>query len=303
MIQRKPLLGYLLISFGLGWLLFLLPLAFGAPETLGRQAATGIAWALSMWAPGIAAIIATKWIAHRSAGDLNLHHVGDLRMYLWAWLLPMGMVILTGLLTMVLGFGKLDLEFSQLQQTLEQVSGSTLIRPAVLIGIQVAVALTIAPLINMLFTVGEELGWRGFLLPELLPLGQWRAIILSGGIWGLWHAPAILQGHNYPGQPVLGVGMMIVFCVLYGAFLSWLYLRTRSPWAPALGHATLNAIAGIPILFLSGVDITYSGSLTSPVGWIALLLFVAWLAWSKRLPVRENTTVETKLKEGAVEAG
>ncbi len=74
-----------------------------------------------------------------------------------------------------------------------------------IVAIQIAISFTLGPLINTLLALGEELGWRGFLLPSLLPLGQWRAILMSGLIWGVWHAPAILQGHNYPSQPVLGV--------------------------------------------------------------------------------------------------
>ena len=142
-----------------------------------------------------------------------------------------------------------------------------------------------APLINTLLALGEELGWRGLLLPELLPLGQWRAILLSGVIWGFWHAPVILQGHNYPSQPVLGVFLMVVFAVLVGAFFGWLYLRTRSPWAPALAHGSLNASAGLPLLFLTGVDIPLGGTLASLIGWIPLALFVAWLVSTNRLPV------------------
>jgi len=49
----------------------------------------------------------------------------------------------------------------------------------------------------------------------------------------------------------------------------------------------LNAIAGVPLLFLTGVDITIGGTLASVIGWIPLALFVAWLAWSKRLPVND----------------
>jgi membrane protease YdiL (CAAX protease family) len=146
------------------------------------------------------------------------------------------------------------------------------------------------------FALGEELGWRGFLLPRLLPLGQWRAILLSGAIWGIWHAPAILQGHNYPGRPVAGVFMMIVFCVLLGAIFSWLYLRTRSPWAPALAHGSINAIAGLPILFMTGVDISIGGTVASIIGWSPLSLFVAWLVWTHRLPVKmEETQAEAAL--------
>ena len=56
-------------------------------------------------------------------------------------------------------------------------------------------------------------------------------------------------------------------------------------WAPALAHGSLNATAGLPLLFLTGVDITLGGTLASLIGWIPLALFVAWLVWTNRLPV------------------
>jgi uncharacterized protein len=154
-----------------------------------------------------------------------------------------------------------------------------------ILALQLLIAVTVGPLFNTLFALGEELGWRGYLLPTLLPLGQWRAILLSGAIWGVWHAPAILQGHNYPDHPVLGVFLMIGFCVLMGVFLSWVYLRAQSPWAPALGHGTLNAVAGFPLIFMPVVDMALGGTLTSLAGWIPMLLFDGWLYWTRRLPV------------------
>ena len=136
--------------------------------------------------------------------------------------------------------------------------------------------------------MGEELGWRGYLLPKLEPHGQARAIVLSGVIWGVWHMPVILQGHNYPEHPLLGVFLMIVFCVLFGAFLSWLYLRTRSPWAPALGHGTLNAVGGLPLLFMPGVDLAFGGPLSSVLGWIPIIVFLVWLLCRGKLPVNDR---------------
>jgi uncharacterized protein len=132
----------------------------------------------------------------------------------------------------------------------------------------------------------EELGWRGYLLPQLLPLGQWKAILISGIIWGVWHAPAVAQGLNYPGYPIQGIFMMIIFCVLLGTILSWLYLNTRSPWVAALAHGSVNAVAGLPVLFLlSGFNMVFGGTPASTSAWIGMVLFIAWLVMTKRLPV------------------
>src|SRR5699024_6742856 len=61
--------------------------------------------------------------------------------------------------------------------------------------------------------LGEEIGWRAFLYPRLEKLYQTSALLIGGIIWGFWHAPMILMGHNYPGTPFLGVFMMVLFCI------------------------------------------------------------------------------------------
>ncbi|MEV4104386.1 CPBP family intramembrane glutamic endopeptidase [Nonomuraea sp. NPDC049649] len=95
---------------------------------------------------------------------------------------------------------------------------------------------------------GEEWGWRGFLLPRLLPLGYGRAILLSGLIWGLWHAPLTLLGWNYPGLGPWAVLPFTLFCVAVGAVLGWLRLSTGSVWPAVIGHGVLNA--AVPTLYL-----------------------------------------------------
>jgi uncharacterized protein len=287
MLQRKPLIWFIGISFVLAWTLFLLPLTVGAPGTTTRQIVTLVCWSAAMWAPGIAALVVLRFVMKKPLGTLGLRRLGEKRAYLWAWLLPIGLTLATGVLTYLFTPGALDLSFPAFSQAMAAAPSGSALPTGLIVIIQIAFSITLAPLLNTLFALGEELGWRGFLLPSLLPLGQWRAILLSGVIWGIWHAPAILQGHNYPSQPLFGALMMIVFTVLMGAILSWLYLRTGSPWAPALGHGTLNAVAGLPILFFTGIDSTYTGTLASPVGWIPLALFVGWLALTRRLPVAQ----------------
>ncbi len=281
MKQHRDVLWFVAITVALSWPLFLLPLVL--------PGATLVAWALAMFAPALAAVLVTRFIARESLSSLNLRRLGPKRYYLWAWLLPPILSVVALLFTVLLGIGRLDTSFAAIRQALPAPEDGMAVPPAVIIAGQIIAALTIAPLINTIPALGEELGWRGFLLPRLLHLGKWRAMLLSGVIWGVWHAPAILQGHNYPQNPVLGVFLMIVWCVLLGIVLSWLYLATRSPWSAALAHGSLNASAGLPILFLNpDINLTWGGTLASVSGWIGLALFVGWLVATRRLAQGEE---------------
>ncbi len=292
MIERKSLTWFLIITFLISWPLFVAPLVFGDMDATTRQLMTQGLWAAAMWGPGIAAIITTLFIAKKPFSSLRLNTLGPKRFYLWAWCLPLVLTIVGGLLTLLFGIAKLDLNFTIIRDAMASAAGGGEVPVGIIVLTQVLLAITLAPFINMLFTMGEELGWRGFLLPQLLPLGQGQAILISGAIWGVWHAPAILQGHNYPGYPVLGVFMMIVFCVLLGVIISWMYLNTKSPWVAALAHGSVNAVAGLPILFFQpNFNMAFGGTLAAPTAWIGMVVFIAWLMWTKRLPVQTKVEV------------
>lgn len=290
MLERKSITLFLIMSFIFSWMLFLAPLTLGDDvDATAKQLATQGLWAIAMWGPGIAAIVVTLFIAKKPFSSLRLNTLGPKRFYLWAWLLPAALTILGGAFTLLFGIAKLDLNFTMIRNALSAAPGGADVPPMVIVLSQTLLALTLGPFINVLFTMGEELGWRGFLLPHLLPLGQWKAVILSGVIWGVWHAPAIAQGHNYPGYPILGMFMMIIFCVLLGTIISWMYLNTKSPWVAALAHGAINAIAGLPVLFFEpDFNIAFGGTLAAPTAWIGMLLFIAWLVWTKRFPVKEQ---------------
>ncbi|MEO8955674.1 MAG: CPBP family intramembrane glutamic endopeptidase, partial [Ktedonobacteraceae bacterium] len=157
---------------------------------------------------------------------------------------------------------------------------------------QTALAFTLAILINMIFTFGEEFGWRGYLLPKLAPLGGIRAAIIVGVIWGLWHAPVIiLDSYNYPGHPWLGVGMMVVFTTALSMIFTWLRFRSGSVWPSTLAHAAYNGQAGFATLLLSRTD----SLLSAPIGIIGLIpaiAFAIWLAATGRLKAQPDTLPE-----------
>ena len=286
--DSKPLIIFLSLSFFIAWPLFLIPLAFANRDIETQQIIRTISYLLAMWVPGIAAIVAIK-VCGGTLADLHLRRLGPKRYYIWAWLLFPILSLLTGLVTVLFGIAEFDPAFSMITKSLASLPESSPLTPMLILVIQIFASFSIAPLFNMLFALGEEIGWRGFLLPKLLPLGQWKAILISNVIWGFWHAPAIFQGHNYPGYPIAGIFMMVVFTVLLGIILSWQYLNTNSPWTPALAHGSINAVASLPLIFLvPGFDLAIGGTLASVMGWIPLAIFVLWLIVTARVPVGEE---------------
>ncbi len=147
--------------------------------------------------------------------------------------------------------------------------------------LQFVQALLLSPILNGIFTFGEEFGWRGYLLPKLMPLGGRKAVLISGVIWGIWHWPIIAMGHNYgldyPGAPWLGMLLMVVFCVAAGALLSWVTLRGGSVWPAVIGHAAINGIAAIGMLFILGQPSPLLGP--APTGIIGMIAFIALAMW------------------------
>jgi membrane protease YdiL (CAAX protease family) len=157
--------------------------------------------------------------------------------------------------------------------------------------VSIGLAFSFGLLFNMIFTFGEEFGWRGYLLPRLAPLGDISATLITGVLWGFWHAPLILlDDYNYPGHPWLGILTMVVFTTSLGAVFAWLRFRSGSVWPSTLAHAAINAQAGLAALVLSRGD----SLLRAPIGLlglIPLILFAVFLAVTGRLRVQGSRTL------------
>jgi membrane protease YdiL (CAAX protease family) len=142
--------------------------------------------------------------------------------------------------------------------------------PAVFLLIQVGSAVIAGYTINALFCFGEELGWRGYLLKSLQHKKFLTASLIIGAVWGLWHFPLILLGHNYPEHPVAGVGMMVVLCILLTPMMIYIVIKSKSVITAAIFHGALNAIAGIALLYIVGGNDLINGP-AGVAGFIALL--------------------------------
>ena len=153
-----------------------------------------------------------------------------------------------------LGWSTLDLQFNeyirslgaqlsseQLAQLEKQFSTMGSNNQIMLIIFQ---GLIIGTTINALAAFGEELGWRGLLLHNLRYLGFWKANLLIGFIWGIWHAPIIAAGYNFPQHNIIGIFTMIVATMALSLLLGYIREQSGSLISTAIFHGIFNALAG-----------------------------------------------------------
>jgi membrane protease YdiL (CAAX protease family) len=99
-------------------------------------------------------------------------------------------------------------------------------------------------LVSFLGAAGEEIGWRGLLVPELTQwMGFRRAALVSGVIWGLWHVPLIVTGpYSQSGTPRwFQVGCFLLMVIFVAIAFAWLRMRSHSVWPTIMFHAAHNA--------------------------------------------------------------
>lgn len=110
--------------------------------------------------------------------------------------------------------------------------------------ILIPLAIIVNPIMGMIQCFGEELGWRGYLLPKIgEKLSPLSASVFTGVIWGLWHAPIIAMGYNYgTNNPIAGIFAMTVFCTVLGIISGFLTYKVRSIWPAVLFHASINGM-------------------------------------------------------------
>jgi uncharacterized protein len=275
---------FIALAFGLSWLVALpLWLGDGLSDPLFLPVSVAV-----MTTPSLAALAVVFFVEKpgEKAWALGLWPLKPVRRVLGysalGVLVSMALVLVALPVGALLGAYPADfVNFSAFQQVLDEQRGT--VELAVPIGVLIAVQLLILPLaslVNVIPALGEELGWRGWLLPKLMPLGTLPALLVSGVIWGTWHAPLVLLGYNYGDAPGwLGITMMVGMCVLIGAVFGWLRLRSGSVWPAALAHAAFNGAGSSYVLFaMAGEHVdTTQATVLGWSGWIVPLALVAVL--------------------------
>jgi uncharacterized protein len=99
----------------------------------------------------------------------------------------------------------------------------------------------VEPILLVLFflVIGEEIGWRGFLLRRLLTrTSPLVATLIVGVVWLLWHSPL----YFIPGMPSYGnsFAAFAIWVLPFSFLMTWLWLGTRSAWLATIMHGTAN---------------------------------------------------------------
>jgi membrane protease YdiL (CAAX protease family) len=227
-VAWRHVICFVLLAYGLAWAIWA-PLAPAVKDALwdGRTpdnfAATP-AVTLGMYAPALAAVLMRLFISkeglRRALGPLP-----SLRIALGAVLIPMALILILVVTVAATNIGDAT--------------------PGKPLGALLAILTFVGVPVGTALAFGEEFGWRGYLLPRLLPLGEVKAAIIVGLIWGPWHLPVLIVGLNYPGEPIIAV--LGVFC-LSATLLSLLHTRFYvasgySLIAVSLLHGSLNTFS------------------------------------------------------------
>lgn len=262
-LNSKRIIIYLVITFLVtyGVEIFLIMPMVGSTDInkayMAQMLVAGV-----MFIPALGALI-TRLVTGeklmRSNLMLSLNLKGNLKYYGLAWF---GIVLLTLFGTVLyflifpkqfdgnMGYVKLLIEAqgTGMEITDEQI------RMVVLM--QILMGVFLSPFLNIINCFGEEWGWRGYLLPKMLKRFKVvPTLLITGVIWGLWHAPLTVMGHNYGlgyrGFPVTGILAMCVFCIVIGILLSYVTIKTNSCIPAIMGHGTINGFSAMGMYFTS----------------------------------------------------
>lgn len=218
-----------------------------------------------MFTPFAAALL-TIWRSDIGFRDIGLR-IGRVRWLVIAAVVPLVIALLTtGVALAVPG-----IVFSPGVELLPGVALPSGV-PGLFVGVGIVLALGMT--VNAVLAVGEEVGWRGYLLWELAPLGFWRASALIGVIWGLWHAPVIVEGYNYPSFPLLGILVMPLATITFSFLYTYLVVRARSVLAAVFFHGVFNASGGLVLAYTLSDSAALGQLVASPVGAASMVVFL-----------------------------
>ena len=254
LINRKKIFTFVILTILISWT------AAGLFYLSGLEWSSFFAMAFAivyMFFPLLSTIIVQRFIYKQPVMKTYGVNTNINKWFLVAWGLPVLLTFATIGVSLLLPGVSYSSEMAGLTSYLgdyipEDIVEEMLFSPVAVFWLMLLQGIIAGPTINAIAAFGEELGWRGFLLKETASAGFWKSALFIGFVWGIWHAPLILMGHNYPGYEIAGVFMMTLWCILLSPAFSYITIKANNVIAAAIFHGSLNAVGGLAIMPLAG---------------------------------------------------
>lgn len=231
--KLKPTIIFLSITLALSSIFYFLIIYSGKLGGGNGLYASGL-----MWCPGIAALITMK-ILKRDISTLGWKW-GKTKYQLLSYLIPVFYGLIAYVFIWLFGWGGFyDKEFVK---GLTESFGLGSVGDGVIIAIYVILVGIFGTIRSAANALGEEIGWRGFLVPELYKnYGFIKTSFITGLIWGIWHLPILLFADYNSGTPSwFAMTCFMVGIVSDGFTYTWLRIKSGSLWTAVIFHAAFN---------------------------------------------------------------
>ena len=233
--------------------------------------------------PVIAALITKRITGEKAKYHLSLRVWKNMKYWLLSALVP-GILVAIGATIYYLVFPEQYSGIFKIGLRLGTDAEIAVNSPVLIALACVAVSAVMIPI--QLLELGEEIGWRRYLLGfQVERYGERKAVLINGVEWGLAHLPLIYFGFNYsldnPGAPWSNMAMMMVMCVVLSILLSYATIKTGNCMHAAIVHGVVNVIGELPVYLSKGLTSGLLGP--NPTGLLTMLplLIVAVLCFWK----------------------
>ena len=268
--KNKAIFVYLTLVLGICCLLGLLEAVTGS----GRfYQILGIGFT---FIPVIAAFVTRRITGERAKYHLSLSVWKDMKRWLLSALLP-GALIAVGAVIYYLVFPERYSGIFKIGMRLGTDAEIAVNSPILIALACIAVSGVMFPV--QLLELGEEIGWRGYLLGlQVEKYGERKAVIINGIEWGFAHLPLVWFGFNYsldnPGAPWSNMIMMMVTCIALGVIFSYVTIKTENCMYAAIAHGAANVIGELPVYF--SVDLSNGLLGPNPTGLLTMLPLIVF---------------------------
>ena len=259
-LETKRLFIYLAFAFGFTWIIFFAYILSGNIWAAdGEISSVDQFVSLGMICPALAMLL-TRYVTKENFAVtgkdsmlLGICFKDKKWMYfVIAMLLPWIYVELGNGLTLLLSPEAFDAGYPALLGITDHERAIIYLQP---------IAVMISGMLVSFGAFGEEAGWRGYMMPEMIKLwGVKKAVFIGGIIWGIWHWPLTYIGHNfgrnYWGYPFTGFVAMCVMCIFMGIILTFVTYRSGSIWPAVILHAINNSSLSILQYYINRENIT-----------------------------------------------